>query len=234
MLPKLVLFDLDDTLYDHVGTVERALAETARANPTLASRPLPELVAENQRVLEGLHVAVCAGTLDVDEARLQRIQRLFDFCGAGCSRSQAEEVAAVYRPAYQANQRAVDGARELLEGLHGRTQIGIVTNNMTAEQVAKLRIIGLDDLVGFMVTSEDAGIVKPEPGIYLQALDIAGLRPEDAVFVGDAWENDVVGPQAVGIRAVWLSHGRTPPTAPEPFAIAPTLAEVGPILERMA
>ena len=48
MSPKLVLFDLDDTLFDHIGTVERALAEVARRFPVLASRTLPELVAENQ------------------------------------------------------------------------------------------------------------------------------------------------------------------------------------------
>jgi HAD superfamily hydrolase (TIGR01549 family) len=231
MLPQLVLFDLDDTLYDHVGTVERALVETARQFPVLATQPPAELVAENQRILEELHLLVCRGELDMDLARIQRIQRLYRFCGSECTTEEAEAVAAVYRPAYQSNQRSVEGARELLAWLHGQTQLGIVSNNMTAEQVAKLRIIGLDDLIDFMVTSEDAGIMKPFPGIYLRALGIAGVPAGDAVFVGDAWENDVVGPQAVGIRAIWLSNGRKTPPSPEAFATAQTLSVVRRVLE---
>lgn len=233
MLPKLVLFDLDDTLFDHLGTVERALAETSRRYPVLAAVPLSVLVAENQRMLEELHARVCTGELDMSVARIQRLQRLFEFCGGSCTQAQAEEVAAGYRVAYQKNRHAVDGAHDLLEYLRGKTRIGIVSNNMTAEQEEKLRAIGLDAFIDFMVTSEDAGILKPESGIYLRALDVAGVAASEAVFIGDAWENDVVGPQTVGIKAMWLSRGRPTPEGVKPFAVVGELRQVPIVFENL-
>ncbi|MFD8936673.1 HAD family hydrolase [Streptomyces sp. NPDC059578] len=63
---------------------------------------------------------------------------------------------------------------------------------------------GLSDLVDAGVTSARVGVRKPHPAIYRAALDACGVAPEEALFVGDVWAADVVGPLAGGIRAVHL------------------------------
>ncbi|MGX2997357.1 HAD family hydrolase [Streptomyces sp. JNUCC 64] len=63
---------------------------------------------------------------------------------------------------------------------------------------------GLTDLVDAAVTSARAGVRKPHPLIYRTALDAGGVEPGQALFVGDMWEADVVGPLALGIEAVHL------------------------------
>ena len=228
---RLILFDLDDTLFDHIGAVESALAETSQTYPELATRPLSEVVAENLRVIEEIHPRVLAGNIDVDAARRERMLRLFKFCGSTCTPEQAERVAMHYWAAYRRNRRTTAGAREVLEFLRGRATVGIVSNNLAAEQAEKLKLLRLSSLVDFVLTSEDAGVTKPQPEIYLRALVIGGASAAETVFVGDAWEADVVGPMNVGIAAVWLSRGRVAPAAPQPFAVIRTLPELPAVLE---
>ncbi|MFI2214243.1 HAD family hydrolase [Streptomyces sp. NPDC020141] len=63
---------------------------------------------------------------------------------------------------------------------------------------------GIGDLVDVAVTSARAGARKPHPRIYRAVLDECGVAPGQALFVGDMWEPDVLGPLAQGMRAVHL------------------------------
>ena len=102
----------------------------------------------------------------------------------------------------------------MLTGLRRYAAIGIVTNNFVEEQRAKLGDCGLDPLVDFMVTSEETGLAKPDPGIFHAALERNGSRAEESVMVGDSWEIDVEGALAAGIRPVWFNFdGSTSPEA---------------------
>jgi putative hydrolase of the HAD superfamily len=56
-----------------------------------------------------------------------------------------------------------------------------------------------------IIVSEDAGYEKPAPEIYMLALSASQTAAEHALFVGDSWSNDVVGPGRLGIRAVWFN-----------------------------
>ena len=74
---------------------------------------------------------------------------------------------------------------------------------------------GLLDLVDGVVTSADARTVKPDPKVFLQALEVAGVAPEEAVHVGDSVENDVEGARAAGIRALLVARDGEPPPGVE-------------------
>jgi FMN phosphatase YigB (HAD superfamily) len=47
------------------------------------------------------------------------------------------------------------------------------------------------------------GYLKPHRKIFEYALDVVGVRPDEAVFVGDNLTADIGGAQSVGMRAVW-------------------------------
>jgi len=85
-------------------------------------------------------------------------------------------------------------------------KIGIVTNNRLAEQREKLRYLGLSALVDALITSEEVGVLKPDPRIYHVALARLGAQAAQTVMVGDNWQADVVGALAVGIRPLWLNR----------------------------
>lgn len=66
---------------------------------------------------------------------------------------------------------------------------------------------GLDGLYEGCVTASEAGDPKPDPKIFLAALERAGVAPHHAVMIGDSYERDVEGARAAGIeRAVLVDR----------------------------
>ena len=68
--------------------------------------------------------------------------------------------------------------------------VGVVTNLTTAIQMRKLRVLKLDQMINFLVTSEEAGCEKPNLRIFRLALQKAQVRPAEALLVGDDRRTD--------------------------------------------
>jgi len=102
--------------------------------------------------------------------------------------------------------RFYDDVEPALRDLRGRgLRLGVVSNWDT-----RLRRIsaglGLDRLVDFLVISAEAGVRKPDPRIFEEALRRAGVRPEEALHVGDLPDEDVEGARRAGVRAVLIER----------------------------
>ena len=65
---------------------------------------------------------------------------------------------------------------------------------------------GLESCLDFVVTSKEVGANKPEPPIFLAALERAGVSAPEAVYVGDQYQTDVLGARGVGIRPVLIDR----------------------------
>lgn len=59
-----------------------------------------------------------------------------------------------------------------------------------------------------IVISEEVGWRKPKPVIFERAMDLLGIGPDEALFVGDNFTADVCGAKGVGMDAVWLNYKR--------------------------
>ena len=66
--------------------------------------------------------------------------------------------------------------------------------------------LGLTALLDAIITSQDAGIGKPNPQIFLEGIKRAGVRPEEALYVGDQYQVDVVGARNAGIQGILLDR----------------------------
>ncbi|HKV59772.1 MAG TPA: HAD family hydrolase [Ktedonobacteraceae bacterium] len=86
--------------------------------------------------------------------------------------------------------------------------LGVVTNRHYggAPFHEDLRAIGLLDYfeLRHMAISADLGIRKPNPDIFLYALDSLNVAPEEAAMVGDSLRADVAGAKRVNMQAVWI------------------------------
>jgi putative hydrolase of the HAD superfamily len=74
---------------------------------------------------------------------------------------------------------------------------------------------GLIDLVDGVVTSAEVHSAKPDPAVFLRALEVAGAEPGQALHVGDSVENDVEGARAAGIRALLVARAGDAPAGVE-------------------
>jgi len=203
---RAVLFDLDDTLFDHRYAARCSLRYFRDTHERLRAYTLEHLEQEDFRLLTEKHALVLAGTLDLTESRIQRIQLLFASCGEEISRDRARELASQRVEIYRNSRQAVPGAVALLHELKKTVRIGIVTNNFTEEQQGKLDACGLAPFADVLVTSENTGYVKPDPRIFQTALQRLECSPEEAVMVGDSWPVDIAGALHAGIRPVWFNR----------------------------
>lgn len=211
---KAILFDLDDTLFDHTHSAERALRDARERHAALRPVPFVELQRLSSHILEDLHPRVLSGELPVQQARILRFQRLFGEVGRAISEEEALAIAHDYRRVYEETWRPVDGACALVARLKPLVSIGIVTNNLAAEQTSKLRVCGLMPAIDALIVSEEAGVTKPDPAIFALALQRLQCAADDTVMVGDSWAMDVMGARAAGLRAVWFN--RTGRACPDP------------------
>jgi len=209
---------MDDTIFDHSLTCRASLRGLRSHTPTLQRRSLTDVWREYLRLLDSVHPTVLAGQISVTRARQERFRRLASFCGESISALEAQRLSVRYRALYRAQRRAVPGARGLLERLHNRAVIAIVTNSQSDEQEEKLAFLGFRDLVDHLVVSEDVGVSKPDPRIFQIALDRAGTTAEEAVMLGNSWETDILGARSAGVRAVWFNRFHEP--NPEPGVVA--------------
>lgn len=221
-----VLFDLDDTLFDHQGCSREALATIRDAHETLRSMPFEVLRRAHAGILEELHADVMLGRVSVDDARVERFRRLLQAAGAPVTNAIARELALRYRDAYRTSRRAISGAAQLMAAIKRHARIGIVSNNIRDEQEEKLEICGLDAFVDALVVSEEAQVSKPDPGIFRIALDLLQVEPSQAVMIGDSWAADVVGARAAGIHAIWFNPSGA--AAPDPDADVSQLTALEP------
>jgi HAD superfamily hydrolase (TIGR01549 family) len=224
--PRAVLFDLDDTLFDHEQAARIALTRVHEAHKAFTKWRFDAFERAHSRVLEELHVQVLAGARTVDDAREERFRRLFAESGVPGDEGRVRATAAAYREAYLAARRPVDGALEVLAALKRRVRIGIVSNNLLEEQQAKIGLCGFGPYVDALVVSEAVGIAKPDPAIFTHALERLACLPDDAVMIGDSWTADIEGARAAGIRPIWFNRARRPAPRPSPgvcevFTLAP-------------
>jgi HAD superfamily hydrolase (TIGR01549 family) len=212
MAVRAVLFDLDDTLFDHRYAARCALQHIQETHASFRQYPLDHLEREDFRLLTEKHALVLAGTLSLEESRIQRIQLLFAGCGETIDIERARQLSAERLEVYRRSRQAVPGAVPLLEELSRQARIAIVTNNFTEEQKGKLDACGMTPLVDFLVTSEETRHVKPSLEIFQIALQQLECNSHNAVMVGDSWDVDILGARNAGIRAVWFNrHGQARP-----------------------
>jgi len=213
---RAVLFDLDDTLFDHRGCARDALTAVQQSQSCFQSVSFDALARTHAELLEELHAEVMLGRVSIEVARIERFRRLLESAGLRDEGEIARELATLYRDSYRVRRRAVAGAAALMSAVKRHARVGIVSNNVLDEQQEKLLVCGLDQFVDELVVSGEVGVSKPDPVIFHTALNRLGVTAAETVMVGDSWIADIEGARAAGIRAIWFN----PSGSPLPYARA--------------
>ena len=101
----------------------------------------------------------------------------------------------------------VSGLEDTLMALSNDYKLGLLSNSWLEAPRQALRDNGYGRWFDVMICSFDIGVPKPDPRIFEFALDLLGVRPQEAVMVGDSLEADVKGALGAGMRAVLVDDG---------------------------
>jgi putative hydrolase of the HAD superfamily len=84
-------------------------------------------------------------------------------------------------------------------------KIGVISN-IGQEIDGYCAEMGFKPYLDFKVTSFEAGFDKPRPEIFQLALKKAAVLPEESIFVGDQYEQDIQGSRAMGMKPILLDR----------------------------
>jgi N-acetyl-D-muramate 6-phosphate phosphatase len=185
---RAVLFDLDgtvlDTAPDMVGALNRLREEHSLA-------PLP-FDAVRSAVSHGAARVVKTGFPDADDASSLALQRRF---------------LEIYRGALSHETRLFAGMDEVLEELAGwGLKSGIVTNKAAWLTEPLLAELGLSTRFACVVSGDSLAERKPHPLPLQHAAALAGVRPDECIYVGDA-QRDVQAAHAAAMPALVANYG---------------------------
>jgi len=204
---KAVIFDLDDTLFDHTSSIVGALGTWV---PSLTGVELTDELLAAWFVIERRNFdAWLAGQVTHQGQRRGRLREFLPVLGhpVPATDEELDEVFTGFLDCYQQNWAAFPDARTALEVAKGNGwRIGVLTNGSTVQQNAKLTAIGLAGLVDVVSTSEALGFSKPAPEAYHLTCEALGADPAETLMIGDNLELDVLGARAAGLSAEHLDR----------------------------
>jgi HAD superfamily hydrolase (TIGR01509 family) len=133
--------------------------------------------------------------------------------------------------------KPLPGALELLSDIHAmglRTVIASNTYWRDAESYWEdFRLLGMADHVDAIVTSVDAGHLKPHPAVFEMAMRVADVPADRCVVIGNREENDIEPALALGMKAILVHPDDPKPASSRAHAVAPDLWECATALKAM-
>lgn len=101
---------------------------------------------------------------------------------------------------------ARDAPKALREVRRLGVHVGLITDLEKPLLEDHLQFLGLARAFDSVTCGEDAGALKPDPRVFAHALRLAGVRPTEALMVGDSLERDVDGARAAGMHAILVDR----------------------------
>ena len=119
---------------------------------------------------------------------------------------------------------------EAVKAVQQQWRTAVLSNADDDYLLPNLELLGLEFEV--VLSSEEARVYKPLPGLFRQMLRQLNVAAEASVYVGDRQYEDVQGAKDVGINAIWINRsGALPdPQLPEPAYQIKSLLELPDLL----
>jgi phosphoglycolate phosphatase len=189
---KAVLLDLDGTLLDTAPDL------AAAANAMLAEQGLAPLAVSVVRDFIGRGIP-------------HLVERCLQAAGAAIPSTRLDSALASFGAHYsRLNGRASAAFPGVTQGLErlraGSLRLACVTNKAAAFTIPLLEKAGLVSYFDSVVTADQVGARKPDPGPFLYACRALSIAPSEAAVIGDS-ANDAEAARAAGCRVLLVSYG---------------------------
>lgn len=226
MAYRIALFDADNTLLDFTRAEHDALTACLSARGILDDE---ETVALYSAINDGHWKRLEQGLTTRDRLKIERFS---DFFAAVGYRGDPAAMARDYEATLALQSHLLDGALELIQALHGKCALYIVTNGLAAVQTSRFGGCPLAPYFDACFISEKMGCAKPEKRFFdLVAASIPGFDPREALVIGDSLSSDICGGINAGLDTCWFNpHGKPVPAGMVITYTVSSLSEILPIL----
>ena len=229
---KAIIFDVDETLFDRVLAQQAVLELIVRQLPQVFRGYDPRRVLAAFLESDQLYTDMFNSGAPSEGSRDKRSKLFLQLLGI--DEKYTVKITELYVRYYPTVTAHVDGAIQVVKELARKFKLGVISNGFTDVQYRKLETMGLRDLFACIVLSEEIGIRKPDPRIFLRAASLLHRQPQECLYVGDSYANDVIGAKTAGMLACWLNRAAVKMTDEKikPDFIITKFAELPVLLEK--
>lgn len=197
---KHVFFDLDHTLWDFEKNSGLAFQKV------FTSYNIPLDLNDFLKVYKPINARYWKlyreEKVTKEHLRYRRLKDVFDTLKFSISDDLINLIAIKYIDFLPEFNHLFDGTFELLDYLKKKYQLHIITNGFEEIQSKKMDASKLSPYFNQVITSESVGVKKPNPRVFLHALEVAKANKEEAIMIGDNLEADIQGALDVGLQAI--------------------------------
>ncbi|MCB0456949.1 MAG: YjjG family noncanonical pyrimidine nucleotidase [Flavobacteriaceae bacterium] len=199
-----IFFDLDHTLWDFDRNSKLAFEQLFLAHSITVD------LDAFMKVYEPINFAYWKRyreeRVTKQELRRGRFFEAFLPFGIHFSDTELDILATTYIDELPKNNFLFEGAMEVLQYLSEKYILHIITNGFEEVQHLKLKNSGILPYFKTVTTSEEVGLKKPNPVIFQKALEKAVAHPKISIMIGDTFEADILGAEAVGMETLFYNY----------------------------
>lgn len=225
-MKKIILLDLDNTIIDFNECARHSIMGIFED----LSFPYDEnvfntFICENVKIWKRLEL----GEIDKPFLRANRWNIILEKLGIDYDGTIIEER---FENGVATGAYPVEGAYELLDYLHPKYDIYIVSNGFRFVQESRVKIGNYDKYFKELFLSEDIGIQKPDIRFFNYCYEKIGCPPkEDLILIGDSLSADIKGGNNFGIDTIWFNkNGDAPSDIIKPTYTVEKLKDIEKIL----
>ncbi len=197
----LILFDLDNTLLNYKQAEIEAIEEMRQwlnidVNPALYHETY-------KRINNQLWTDFENGLVDLKTLKSKRFRDMAKHFVYKCD---AEECGNKYQEFLSKKAFPVDGMYEILDKLHDKATLAIVSNGLAKVQYNRINLAKLDKYFPHVFLSEEIDAMKPERTYFEKVFDALDWKEHHkAIIIGDNLNSDIKGGKNFGIKTCWVN-----------------------------
>lgn len=201
-----IFFDLDHTLWDFETNSRETLQELYHQYDLQPKgvTSIEEFQSKFREVNATLWELYDTGKLDSETIRKERFKQILGHFGA-YEEKLSKDISADYLQACPRKGNLMPYTIDVLDYLHGRYKLSIITNGFDEIQHIKMSSGNLHKYFDHIVTSQKAGYKKPSREIFDFALKSHAARCHEAIMIGDNLLTDIGGSRSASIDNVFFN-----------------------------
>lgn len=207
---KAVLFDIDNTLLDFDAYVRQAMREGFEEFGLCEYND--GMYDTFTRINSGLWHDIEKGKLTFDELLHIRWNKVFEALGIHFDGYEFEKH---FRGKLFTNAIPVDGAHDILDYLSGKYILAAASNGPYEQQINRLKVGGMYEILSYHFISEKIGASKPSPEYFAYCMNEINkgreesILPCEVMMIGDSLTSDMAGARGYGMKTCYFDrHGK--------------------------
>lgn len=204
---KLVIFDLDNMLFSFNNLWIKANKDTFEEYTLFKDIEYSDFMKLYKKYDLYFWEQHDEGIITLDELRELRLIKTLKHFDIDISHAEANKYFQSFFTKLLSSITVNRKINDLLLSLKENVNIAILTNGKLKEQNTKIDNLDIRSIFEKNIfISQNIGYEKPDPKAFLNVTSNLNVNPEECLFIGDSFKNDILGALDVNMAAIWLTN----------------------------